>query len=82
MIPMTDVAPESLPVPRFEIRQGRKRRSKRKPPQWYVVLIAANGEIVNTSEMLTSVDACRTNIAAAKKAGARSTPIHNSYSDE
>jgi uncharacterized protein YegP (UPF0339 family) len=45
-------------APRFEIRKAKLRR------RWYVVLIASNGEVLCTSELLNSKAAARTNIAA------------------
>lgn len=45
-------------APRFEIRKARVRR------RWYVVLIAGNGEVLATSELLNSKAAARVNVAA------------------
>ena len=53
---------------RFEIRHGKKRLSRRKHSFW-VVTIGENGEILQTSEMLTSRNACYTNISAMRGVG-------------
>lgn len=45
--------------PRFQVRRSRLRRHR-----WHVVLIAANGEILSTSETLNSIDAVNNNVAA------------------
>ena len=49
--------------PRFEIRKAKLRR------RWYVRLVAENGEVLCTSELLNSKHAARVNICATVTAG-------------
>lgn len=55
-------------TPGFHIRKAKVRR------RWYVVLVADNGEVLSTSELLNSEDAAEENIAAQIKAVRR--PAH------
>lgn len=50
---------------RFEIR--RRHTPVRRRESWYVVLRGENGEVLSSSEKLSSHDAALTNVAAQKR---------------
>lgn len=58
------MSPDPRPTPRFEIRETVTPVLRRR--RWHTVLIAANGEILMTSEPLNSEASAMHNIEATK----------------